>query len=85
MLALMTGELEKRISGCRLKRARTSSNHESNSNSSFSCEGSNSNLVLAHMGMDFISVVGSLDYPIAPAEVRRERKYNHHSMEICPD
>jgi hypothetical protein len=31
-------------------------------------------LVLAHMGMDFISVVGSLDYPIAPAEVRREKK-----------
>jgi hypothetical protein len=72
MLALMIGELEERISGCRLKRARTSSNHESNSNNSFSCEGSNSNLVLAHMGMGFISVVGSIDYPIAPAEVRRD-------------
>jgi hypothetical protein len=72
MLALMIGELEERMSGYRLKRARTSSNHESNSNNSFSCEGSNSNLVLAHMGMDFISVVGSIDYPIAPAEVRRD-------------
>ena len=70
MLALMIGELEERISGYRLKRARTSSNH--NSNNSFSCEGSNSNLVLAHMGMDFTSVVGSIDYPIAPAEVRRD-------------
>jgi hypothetical protein len=77
MLALMIGELEERILGCQLKRARTSSNHESNSNNSFSCEGfscegSNSNLVLAHMGMVFISVVGSIDYPIAPAEVRRD-------------